>query len=607
MNIHSRRAALALLAVFILNRASWGGVLSFVDYHTPAQVDAAMVTLNTTYPALTQIRTIGTSIEGRAIKALLISTTPTTEDPAKGDVVFVGCHHAREWISVEMALHVADELLARRSTDPELAADIDRLQIWIVPVLNPDGYAYTAAPMGNRYWRKNRRDNLDSTFGVDLNRNYGYQWGLLSGSSNMTYDETYHGTAAFSEPETQAIRDFLQARGNLKCFMSYHSYSELFLRPWAYTVSDPPGEPTLASHFDRARALILGVHAHDYGPTIGYTSAGEATDWVWETTRTAAFTTELRPATYALGGFSPSPSEIIPSNEENLPEALALVHDAARTGLWIADSAADTGAEPSAVWTGSGWSHPFWESPDITTNPSPPVGGTTVTLNVHIRNNTGATQNNVTVEAYYTDPAISIDFPNPIATLIGTQTVSVPAAGADVSMPWNVPAGNNGWGEPHWCVGVVIKHNRDLPLTTQVQRSSNVGCRNFYTGTVQQSRLLLVQAHNFLNVAAELEVKLDPAGIPRGWTVRLPQPPRAKDTLHGCAASTRKAKLLKAKGPILEPGETIYVPVRVDVGEGVQPGEAADVRIHAALRPLVAGKRPAVGNGYTYHLVVEKG
>ena len=576
------------------------GILNFSDFHRD-QADAAIDALHAAHPTVTQIVTIGNSLGGAPIRVLKISTTPTVDDPAKGDAVFFACHHAREWISVEMALYLADELLARRSSDPELAADMDRLQIWVLPVVNPDGYAHSISTY--RYWRKNRRDNLDGTFGVDLNRNWGHQWGLLSGSSNVPNDDTYHGTGPFSEPETAAMRDFLQARGNLKFVLTYHSYSELFLRPWAYTTADPPGETTLAAHFDRAVGLISAVHGHVYQPTIWYTSSGECTDWIWESTRSVAFTPELRPATLAQGGFDPPPSEILPSNEENLPVAIALLHDAARTGLWVADSAADTGVEPSAVWTGTGWSNAFWESPDVTTNPTNLVGGATVDLRINVRNNTGAAQNNVTVEAYYTDPRISLEFPNPVAVLIGSQTVSVPASGATVNMPWNVPVGNNSWGEPHWCVGIVVKHATDLPLTTQVQRSSNVACKNFNTTPVQQSQLLLVAAHNYLDVPAELRVHLDPKALPAGWKARLTEPKHDENRSGARVASRRKARLLRAKGPILEPGQTVYVPLRVERDKSVAAGAQADVRVHAALLPLVAGKRHAVGNGFTYRVV----
>src|SRR6266481_2073913 len=233
-----------ITAFLLVSVSSFAGVLSFTNFHTPPQVDVALTTLHNTYPGKTSIITIGTSYGGNPIKALKISSNPGVNDPTKGDVVYVALHHAREWISVEVALYLADELLARYSTDATLHADMDRLQIWIIPVVNPDGYAYTttdgscSVPTSPRMWRKNRRDNGDGTYGVDLNRNWGYQWGLLSGSSDITSTDTYHGTSAFSEKETQVLRDFVNGLTNLKTLVSYHSFTELYLRPWAYATSD---------------------------------------------------------------------------------------------------------------------------------------------------------------------------------------------------------------------------------------------------------------------------------------------------------------------------------------------------------------------------------
>ncbi|MBI3365982.1 MAG: hypothetical protein HY033_13895 [Ignavibacteriae bacterium] len=600
-----KQLLVSVILLSFLQAYAWSGILNFTAYHNSAQVDAALNQLAATYPTMTQISTIGTSIEGRPIKVLKIATNPAINDPAKGDVVFVALHHAREWIAVEVALYLADEMLARYASDAVLQADMNNLQIWIVPIVNPDGFAYTQST--DRYWRKNRRNNGDGTFGVDPNRNWGYQWGLLSGSSAMTSSETYHGTGPFSEPEVVTIRNFLQGLTNLKCFLTYHSYSELFLRPWSYTTTDPPGESTLRSVVQRSIARIAAVHGHTYSETIGYTSSGEATDYVWNEMRSAPFTPELRPTATGFGGFAPPASEILPCCEENLAAATALVHDAGRTGVWIKDYNGDTGAEPSAVWTGSGWSAAFWESPDIWTVPAVLNQGAVVTLNVHVRNNTGVTQSNVTVETYYTDPRISLEFPNPDAVLISTQIVTVPAGGTTITMPWTVPVGTNSWGELHWCVGVVIKHDQDMPLTTQVNRSSNIGCRNFNTTTIVESNMLMVAAENFLNVTAELQVKVNEESLPRGWTVHLP--PLAelqKMSARECCASERKARLLNAKGLILEPGQNVYIPVRVTVPKDSKVGTEADLRIHGALLPLVAGKREPVGNGYTYHLVVGK-
>src|SRR6185503_2455375 len=106
-------------------------------------------------------------------------------------------------------------LLENYNTNPEVKYLIDNLEMYFVPVVNPDGYIYneTTNPNGGGMWRKNRRDNLDGEYGVDLNRNYGYNWGYdNNGSDPNTASDTYRGDTSFSEPETQNLKNFCNAR-----------------------------------------------------------------------------------------------------------------------------------------------------------------------------------------------------------------------------------------------------------------------------------------------------------------------------------------------------------------------------------------------------------
>jgi len=137
----------------------------------------------------------------------------------------------------EMVLMLT-EYLAQQYTagDPEIVALLQENAVYMVPWVNPDGYVYNELtnPDGGGMWRKNRRDNGDGSFGVDLNRNYDYNWGYDDvGSSPVTSYSTYRGPSAFSEPETQAMRDFCNSR-SFVIWLSYHSYSNLLLFPWSY-------------------------------------------------------------------------------------------------------------------------------------------------------------------------------------------------------------------------------------------------------------------------------------------------------------------------------------------------------------------------------------
>lgn len=577
--------------------------IDFTDWHTPVEMEAELANLAATHPTIAKSIAIGTSVEGRSIYGLKISDNVNTDETDEGDVVFVALHHAREWISAEMALYLAEYLVTTYAagTDPALNACINNLEIWIVPVVNPDGYIYTTTP-GNRFWRKNRRNNGDGTFGVDLNRNYGYQWGGGSGSegSDISADSTYRGPYAFSEPETVAVRDFVLGLDNPKALLTYHSFSQLLLRPWSYTNFDPPGEYTLQYIVQDSIARIAAVHGVTYNETISYNAYGETTDHFWNEMRLAGFTPELRPGPGPITNFDPPPSTIIPNNEENLPAAIALIKDAGTRRVWIKDHVADTGVEPSAVWLGDHWSHAFWTSPDIWTVPETLVEGSTVTLNVRVHNDTSSIMAGCTVRAYYTDPRIVLEFPSLDSVLIGSQPIDLPPGDTTLTFPWVVPVGTNSWGERHWCVGAIAYHPDDRPLTTQVQRTSNLACRNFNTTeSVLAGQTLLVAVANYLDVPAEFRVNVVPQDLPRGWNVVIPT---VQSRLTG--SLRRKARLLGIQDNVLAPGQVCMQPVRVNLPNDVKLGTVHDINVHAALIPLVPGKRVPLGNGYTFRMRV---
>src|SRR5256714_778862 len=577
--------------------AAFGGVdelrasIDFSNFHTPAQMDNELTNLATTHPSIAQIFTIGNSVEGRPIRGLKISNNVAIDDATKGDVVFISLQHAREWIAAEMALYLAEYLVTHYSTDPALQACMNNLQIWIIPVANPDGYVYTASDPSRRFWRKNRRNNGDGTFGVDINGTFSYRWGFASGSSGVTADETYRGPSAFSEPEAYHPRDFIQARHNPRFLVSYHSAAEVILRSLRYIDAPAPGETTLAFVQQDMINRIAAVHGNTYGTSIGYNSSGSTLDYFWGEMRMIALTPELRGPS-----FDPPPAQIIPNNEENLPAAISLIKDAGCRTLWIKDYSGDTGAEPSAVWLGDHWSHAFWTSPDIWTDIDPPVAGSTTILHVRVHNDAPVTMPGSIVRAYYTDPRVSLEFPNPDSVLIGAQTTDLVSGDSTLNFSWHVPSGTNIWGEHHWCVGAVVSHPDDKPLTTQIQRTSNIGGHNFQTVDAEAATKLFVGVTNFLKVPAEVVVRVDPKTLPEGWRVEIPNLPQT-------GKLNRKALLLRVKNNVLEPGENIRQPVSIVPPANLPKGSAVDVNISGVLLPLVPGKRVPVGNGYTFRVV----
>src|SRR4051812_30370745 len=190
-----------------------------VGYHTVATLEQDLRRLAEEHPEIAELHEIGRSVEGRPLWALRIGER---RDGAR-KVAFFGCHHAREWISVEVPFLLAEHLLGNSSAEP-VQTWLQQAEVWVAPMVNPDGHEYTRTDY--RLWRKNRRPNHDGTIGVDPNRNYGYMWGTLnvSTSSLVPADETYAGPHAFSEPEVRAVRD-LVAQQHFGGILTYHSYS----------------------------------------------------------------------------------------------------------------------------------------------------------------------------------------------------------------------------------------------------------------------------------------------------------------------------------------------------------------------------------------------
>jgi carboxypeptidase T len=295
-------------------------------YHSAASLEQELRQLADARPDIAELREIGRSVEGRAIHVLRIGERHGGQTPK---ILFMGCHHAREWIAVEVPFLLAKELV-ERADDPQVAGWLSRAEIWVAPMVNPDGHEHSRVEQ--RLWRKNRRPNRDGSIGVDPNRNYGYMWGTLNvpTSSHVPSDETYVGPRAFSEPETQAVRD-LVACERFAGVITYHSYSQLILYPWGYTDRPVPDERDLELMVDLATAmqsLIRGVHGTVYTPQQSselYPTAGDTTDWTYGIYGIPSFTIELRPRTFEEGGFILPASQIQPAWEENRPAAFRFI------------------------------------------------------------------------------------------------------------------------------------------------------------------------------------------------------------------------------------------------------------------------------------------
>ena len=297
---------------------------------------------------LIHVDSIGASYEGRPILAVKIG--PPADSPSRPNVLFMGTHHAREWVSTAVVMKLIRWLADSGSA---LTATHD---VWVIPVENPDGYQYTFTD--DRLWRKNRRPNSNGTYGVDPNRNYPTFWGVDEvGSSSYPDAETYRGPSPGSEPETQAVMAFHVAHPPVVS-ISYHSYSGLVLYPWGFRAGelapDLPRFQALAGT-DLVPAVMDSVpestldHYHP-GPGWNlYTTNGEYTDWAYRTYGTIAFTMELTSGCCINGnyyGFEfPDDSAMVERVfRDNVPFARALI--AASGDLGQAPGV--TGARPTA-------------------------------------------------------------------------------------------------------------------------------------------------------------------------------------------------------------------------------------------------------------------
>ncbi|XP_053686629.1 carboxypeptidase B-like [Sabethes cyaneus] len=197
------------------------------------------------YPDIATYETIGTSSEGRHICALFISYGANDNKPL---VIIDGGLRAREWVSPMVGMFIVHELVEHPEEYMEILAEVNFL---VIPLVNPDGYVYSHEV--DRNWLKSRSSSGSNCYGIDLNRNFGYEWGTVGGSSDPCADN-FFGSAAFSEPETQALRDTISRYStNLKLYLSVQAADKMVLYPFSYNGLRTP------SNVDEHRTVAQSV------------------------------------------------------------------------------------------------------------------------------------------------------------------------------------------------------------------------------------------------------------------------------------------------------------------------------------------------------------
>ncbi len=265
--------------------------------------------------------------EGRPLWYVKISDNADQEE-GEPEVLYTALHHAREPNSASQMIFYMWYLLENYASDPMIKYLVDHEELHFLPCVNPDGYVYneTNDPQGGGLWRLNRRDNGDGSFGVDLNRNYGWEWGYdNNGSSPIPGSQTYRGPSGFSEPETRSLRDFQLAHDFVFTF-NYHTRGNLLIYPWGY--SDTPANQIFVEYaklFSRENRYTTGTASQ----TVGYSVNGTSDDWMYGEAGSFSFTPEVG---LSQNGFWPPEDLIDTYNKDNMWQNLTMAFSALQFG-----------------------------------------------------------------------------------------------------------------------------------------------------------------------------------------------------------------------------------------------------------------------------------
>jgi len=185
----------------------------FTDYD---ELTSELQDIAATYPDITNLYDLGQSVQGRIIWGLKITDNPDIQEN-EVELRYCGAHHGDEYMSIELPLLFAWYLVQNYSIDSEITDYVDNREIWIIPLVNPDG----------RQMQQRRNAN-----NVDLNRDYGYMWNGAGSSPSP-----------FSQPETKVIREHA-LDNNIVLSYSYHSGGAEYVNYlWNYKPQPTPDEP----------------------------------------------------------------------------------------------------------------------------------------------------------------------------------------------------------------------------------------------------------------------------------------------------------------------------------------------------------------------------
>jgi len=269
------------------------------EYLNPEQVVQALEKIHGQYPAITKLFEFGKTHQQRPIMALEISAHLDNLD--KPVVIFNAMHHAREVMTPEVVMHIANVLTEKYGQDSEITNWLDQYRIVLVPQVNPDGNSFVSA--GQTMWRKNAYELRGEVVGVDINRNYPAYWNYCDGSDSNPRGEAYRGPSAGSEPETVAMMNLVNTYKPV-AEISYHSYSEMILYPFGCSNVKNPSKALFHSIGQAMNAKILNddnqTNQYEVGtvPELLYNADGGDIDWLWKEQGVLAFGIEVNSSNF---------------------------------------------------------------------------------------------------------------------------------------------------------------------------------------------------------------------------------------------------------------------------------------------------------------------
>lgn len=311
---------------------------NFSVYYTYEEMERDLISLEMAHRDIAKLYKLTRTYDGHYVYAMKISDDVYKEEEEEEDVLIMGAHHGREWPSFEAPMFFIFYMLENYGKCPRVSYLIDNREIWVIPMLNPDGVVYDMA-QGGGVWRKNREPNYLSetvgvgplpdpkivpiSYGTDLNRNYAYRWGYFGGTNpHLSFSQNYPGppdnkdddgdmlknedpvdlvdndrdglvdedpAGGFSTAETRAVRDLVEGH-NFVVSLSFHTYSELILWPWGWT-SEPTPDATIFERLGHEMAKLTNytpMQAYELYPTDG-----DSDDWLYAIHGVYAFTIEM--------------------------------------------------------------------------------------------------------------------------------------------------------------------------------------------------------------------------------------------------------------------------------------------------------------------------